>query len=199
MVDGRIQQILMIEAHGAGQGGNIDGDGVNTRRVNVGNTGNTPSEVLESSFPIKVLRYEISEDGGGAGRSRGGTGIFREIKLEHDATVTITAERSKFPPYGLFGGLPARPAKYWIKLPGGAEQILPSKTVPMFLPCGTIIGVQPAGGGGYGPPTSRALSAIQNDLDDGYVSAAQAEELYKVKIRRADDRLDGGWVVTGRD
>ena len=198
-VGDRIQEILMIEAHGAGQGGNADGDGVNARRVNVGNTGNTPNEVLESSFPVHVLRYEISEDGGGAGRHRGGSGIFREVRLEHDATVTITAERSKFAPYGLFGGLPAPAAKYWIKLPGGDLEMLASKTAPMHLPKDTIIGVQPAGGGGYGPPTSRALSAIQDDLDDGYVTAPRAKELYKVRIQRDDRRVDGHWVVTGRE
>jgi len=197
--DHHVHEVLMIEAHGAGQGGNVDGDGVNARRVNVGNTGNTPNEVLESSFPIHVLRYEISEDGGGAGRCRGGTGIFREVRLEHDATVTITAERAKFPPYGLFGGSNAPLAQYWIKQPGGTPQILPSKTAPMYMPKGTIIGVRPAGGGGYGEPSARALSAIQDDLDDGYVSAAKAKELYKVRLRHADDRADGAWVVTGRD
>ncbi len=199
VVGDRTQEILMIEAHGAGQGGNTDGDGVNAQRVNVGNTGNTPNEVLESSFPVHVLRYEISEDGGGAGRHRGGTGIFREIRLEHDATVTITAERSKFAPYGLFGGLPAPAAKYWVKLPGGGRRMLSSKTEPMHLPKDTVIGVQPAGGGGYGPPMSRALSAIQDDLDDGYVTAPKAKELYKVRIERDDNRVDGHWVVIGRE
>jgi N-methylhydantoinase B len=188
----------MIETHGAGQGGNVDGDGVNARRVNVGNTGNTPSEVLESSFPIRVLRYEISEDGGGAGQTRGGTGILREIRLEHDATVTITAERSKFAPYGLFGGQPAPCAKYWVKLPDGSLRMLPSKTAPMYLPKGSLIGVQPAGGGGYGPPMQRSLSAIQDDLDDGYVNAANATALYGVETRHVDDRADGGTLVLGR-
>jgi N-methylhydantoinase B len=198
-VGDQIQEVLMVEAHGAGQGGNAGGDGVNARRVNVGNTGNTPNEVLESSFPVHVLRYEISEDGGGAGRHRGGSGIFREIRLEHDATVTITAERSRFAPYGLFGGLPAPAAKYWIQPPGGGRQMVPSKTEPMHLPKGAIIGVQPAGGGGYGPATSRALSAIQDDLDDGYVSAPKAKELYKVRIERDEGRVDGQWIVIGRE
>ena len=66
---GRERELLMVETHGAGQGANIEGDGVNARRVSVGNTGNTPSEALEISFPIQVLRYAISEDCGGAGRT----------------------------------------------------------------------------------------------------------------------------------
>lgn len=196
--DGSIHEMLMVETHGAGQGGNVDGDGANTRRTGVGNTGNTPSEVLESSYPIQILRYEISQDGGGAGRTRGGTGIVRELRLDHDATVTITAERAKFGPYGLFGGAAAPMAKYWMKLPDGTLRVLPSKTAPMFLPRGTVIGMQAAGGGGYGPPGERPLEAIQGDLDDGYISATAARELYGVKLKREDNRTEGGWVVTGR-
>jgi N-methylhydantoinase B len=196
--DGSIHEMLMVETHGAGQGGNIDGDGANTRRTGVGNTGNTPSEVLESSYPIQILRYEISQDGGGAGRTRGGTGIVRELRLDHDATVTITAERAKFGPYGLFGGAAAPTAKYWMKLPDDTLRVLPSKTAPMFLPKGTVIGMQAAGGGGYGPPGERPLEAIQSDLDDGYISATAARELYGVKLKREDYRTEGGWVVTGR-
>ena len=196
--DHTTRELLLVETHGAGQGGNVDGDGANTRRTGVGNTGNTPSEVLESSFPIHILRYEISQDGGGAGRTRGGTGIMRELRLDHDATVTITAERAKFGPYGLFGGLAAPKAKFWIKLPDGTSRFLPSKTAPMFLPKGTVIRMQAAGGGGYGPPLERALTAVQNDLDDGYISTAAAKDLYGVQLDRTDGRPEGEWIATRR-
>jgi len=196
--DGAVHEMLMVETHGAGQGGNANGDGADTRRTGVGNTGNTPCEVLESSYPIHILRYEISQDGGGAGRTRGGNGIRRELLLEHDATVTITAERAKFGPYGLFGGLAAPTAKYWLKLPDGTLRVLPSKTAPMFLPKGTVIGIQAAGGGGYGPPRERSIDAIQEDVDDGYISTDAAKELYGVTLTRHHDRTEGGWVVTGR-
>src|SRR5690606_6543414 len=114
-IEGGEREMLMIEAHGAGQGANMEGDGVNARRVSVGNTGNTPSEVLELSFPMQVLGYGVNQDGGGAGRWRGGTGIYREVRLEHDATVTLTSERAAFAPYGLSGGLPAQKAHFWAR------------------------------------------------------------------------------------
>ena len=62
----------MVETHGAGQGANLAGDGVNARRVSVGNTGNTPSEALEISFPIQVLitpfpRIAVARDAPAAG------------------------------------------------------------------------------------------------------------------------------------
>jgi N-methylhydantoinase B len=194
----RDRELLMVEAHGAGQGANLNSDGVNARRVNVGNTGNTPSEALEISFPIHILRYAISEDGGGAGRTRGGTGILREVRLEHDATVTLTAERAKFPPYGVFGGLPAPKAEFWAKLPDGTRRVLNSKTAPIHFPKGTVIHFRAAGGGGYGPPAERNLSAIQSDLDDGYISPTAAREYYSVVLKHDSNRAEGSWVVVGR-
>jgi N-methylhydantoinase B len=197
--DGRERELLMVETHGAGQGANRYGDGVNARRVNVGNTGNTPNEVLEISFPLHIMRYAISEDGGGAGRTRGGTGILRELRLDHDATVTLTADRAKFAPYGVFGGLPAPKAEFWVKLPDGTRQVLNSKTAPMHFRKGTIIHFRAAGGGGYGPPAERDLSAIQADLDDGYISPSGAREYYGVMVEYDPDRAEGSWVVTGRE
>ena len=195
----RERELLMVETHGAGQGANANGDGVNARRVNVGNTGNTPSEALEMSFPIHVLRYAISEDCGGAGRTRGGTGILREIRLDHDAMATLTAERAKFPPYGLFGGLPAPKAEFWVKMPDGTRRVLNSKTAPMHLPKGTIVHFRAAGGGGYGPPTERDLDAIQADLDDGYISTNAAHEYYGVTVQHDPNRAEGSWVVVPRE
>ena len=55
-----------------------------------------------------------------------------------------------------------------------------------------------AGGGGYGLAGDRPLEAIQGDLDDGYISATAAKELYGVKLKRDDNRTEGGWVVAGR-
>lgn len=196
--DGRDRELLMVETHGAGQGANRHGDGVNARRVNVGNTGNTPSEALEMSFPLHILRYAISEDGGGAGRTRGGTGILRELRLDHEATVTLTADRAKFAPYGVFGGLPAPKAEFWAKLPDGTQRVLNSKTAPIHFLKGTIIHFRAAGGGGYGPPAERDLPAIQADLDDGYISPAGARENYGVVVAHDPERAEGSWVVTGR-
>jgi N-methylhydantoinase B len=190
------RELLMIEVHGAGQGGSAHGDGVNARRVNVGNTGNTPTEALEASFPIHVQRYAISADGGGAGRHRGGTGIMRELVFKHDATLTMTADRAKFAPYGLFSGLPAPKAEFRVRLPDGTEKVLSSKTAPLHFPAGTFVYIRAAGGGGYGAPGERPLAAIQDDLDDGYISPAAARDLYTVEITDDPARPGGRWVAS---
>jgi N-methylhydantoinase B len=145
-----------------------------------------------------VLRYSLSEDGGGAGRWRGGTGLTRVMRLEKDSTVTITAERGTVPPYGLFGGLPAPTAEFVAELPDGTRAELPSKTKPMHFPAGTVITFRCAGGGGYGDPAERDLALVQDDLDDGYVTPERAQELYGVTLRQDPDRPEGSWLVVGR-
>lgn len=196
--DGSTRDAILVETHGCGQGANADGDGVNARRVNVGNTGNTPNEVLESTFPITMLRYSLSNDGAGAGRRRGGTGLTRVMRLEVDSTVTITSERGTVPPYGLLGGLSSPRAEFRADLPDGRRLDLPSKTEAQRLPKGTVITFRCAGGGGYGLAEERELELVQADIDDDYVSPEKARELYGVELRHDPERAEGAWVVAGR-
>jgi N-methylhydantoinase B len=186
---------ILVEVHGAGQGAGLGADGGNAHRVNVANTANTPTEQLELSYPVHVERYAISDDGGGAGRWRGGCGIERRIRFEREGWLTVTAERARRPPYGLFGGGPARPTEIVLTHPDGRVQALPSKTPPILVAPGSVLDIKCAGGGGYGPPRERAAQALQRDLDDGYVSARAARDLYGRALRRDERRADGAEVV----
>src|SRR5699024_4882332 len=80
-----------VETYGGGQGAvsNLDGmDGVHT---NMTNTLNTPVEVIEQTFPLRVNKYGLVNSSGGAGKHRGGLGLEREIiLLEEGLTVTLT-------------------------------------------------------------------------------------------------------------
>jgi N-methylhydantoinase B/oxoprolinase/acetone carboxylase alpha subunit len=71
---------------------------------------NTPVEVLEMAFPLRVERYEINPDSGGAGRYRGGCGARRVWRLlpGADATASLCMERMTSPPFGLPAARPAR-------------------------------------------------------------------------------------------
>ena len=73
---------------------------------------NTPIEVLEMAFPVRVERYEINPDTGGAGRYRGGCGARRVWRLlpGADATGSLCMERMTSPPFGLLGGKAGAPA-----------------------------------------------------------------------------------------
>jgi N-methylhydantoinase B len=120
------------------------------------------------------------------------------MRLDADTIVTLAAERAVVPPYGLAGGAPAQRASYAAILPDGSRHELPSKTRPTLLPKGTVMEIRCAGGGGFGPPSARELERIQDDLDDGYVSAEAAREVYGVELEAVEERSEGRWLVRGR-
>jgi N-methylhydantoinase B len=52
-------------------------DGINAVCAGIANTMNTPVEIVELSFPLRLASYEIVEDSGGPGTYRGGLGVRR--------------------------------------------------------------------------------------------------------------------------
>lgn len=190
-----VDDTIMYEVHGAGQGGNVTSDGSHARRTSIGNTGNTPNELLEGAHPVRIIGYGLTTDGGGAGRYRGGNGITRELEFTEDVTVTIVSDRDVSAPYGLFGGLPGGNAKFVLTDPDGVVTDLSSKTPPTVVRAGSRMLVRCAGAGGYGSPSDRTLAEIQSDLDDGYISAAAAERDYGVLTQLDSARAEGRSVA----
>jgi N-methylhydantoinase B len=122
------------------------------------NTLNTPTEVLEHIYPVRVHRYALRKGSGGDGKFRGGEGIVREIEMLADVQAGILSDRRKLRPYGLLGGSPGCPGKNEIVIKGHARR-LPSKCT-FRAPAGSIIRIETPGGGGWGksrkvPRTSR--------------------------------------------
>ena len=60
-------------------GGRHGKDGLDAVDTLYANTRNNPIEDVESHYPLRITRYELLEDGGGAGRWRGGLGSVREF------------------------------------------------------------------------------------------------------------------------
>ena len=81
-------------------------------------------------------------------------------------------------------GKEARPGRFTIMKAGSGKEEMIDKENAYRLAPGDLVCVETGGGGGYGPPSQRALALIQRDLDAGYVSAAAAERDYGVKIGR---------------
>ncbi|MGO2751540.1 MAG: hydantoinase B/oxoprolinase family protein [Pseudoclavibacter sp.] len=194
--DGAVDDSIMYEVHGAGQGASVARDGSHARRTSIGNTGNTPSELLEAAHPVRVISYSLTQDGGGAGRRRGGAGITRVVEFTEDSTVTIVADRDQSAPYGLFGGLDGGRARFELTLPDGEVRLLGSKTPPSSVPAGARLVFTCAGAGGYGAPAERSLEAIQDDLDDDYVTPDAVRRDYGVEVVLDPSRVEGAWVVT---
>ncbi|HUG36372.1 MAG TPA: hydantoinase B/oxoprolinase family protein, partial [Candidatus Limnocylindrales bacterium] len=69
-------------------------DGINGLSSGISNTMNTPIEILEMSFPVRIERYEIVADSGGAGRFRGGCGVERVWRvLGGSSQASVCLER----------------------------------------------------------------------------------------------------------
>ena len=76
------------------------------------NLGNQPVELIEADLPLRIERYGLVPDSGGAGRQRGGLAYVREYELlAAKATLTIRTDRRDHPPYGLDGGEPGAPVE----------------------------------------------------------------------------------------
>ncbi len=135
------------ETIGGGMGASAKGDGESAVHSHMTNTMNTPVEVIEHEYPLKVREYSIRRGSGGKGMYKGGDGIVREIELLCDAEVSILSERRRIPPYGLFGGEPGMTGRN-VLIREGKEEILPSK-VNIKLRKGDILRIETPGGGGY--------------------------------------------------
>ena len=170
------------EAQGGGFGGRISSDGPDAVQYMIHNTENTPIEELETILPLRIEQYALIQDSAGAGTHRGGLGIRRDYRfIDHTPTFSILADRAVFAPWGLFGGLPAKRARFLLNPDGKKEKVLNSKTVVRLGPEDTI-SIQTPGGGGYGDPHKRPAAKVLSDVEDGLVSLKKAREDYGVVI-----------------
>jgi N-methylhydantoinase B len=179
-----------------GFGARPNKDGINCIASGISNTMNTPVEVLEMAFPVRVVCYAVNPDSGGAGRYRGGCGAKRVWRMLEgaDATGALCMERMTSPPFGLRGGSAGAAAVVTLTTPDGITRSLPSKGA-FAAPAGSTIDMLTPGSGGFGSVTKRNSSAIGLDLLDGYVSASAATRDYGVtdpdelrKIADAEDK-----------
>jgi len=154
-------------------------DGINVVASGISNTMNTPIEVVEMAFPVRLESYAINPDSGGAGRHRGGCGARRIWRMLDgaDATAALCMERMTSPPFGLLGGSAGAAAVVTITTPDGAIRHLPSKGA-FAAPAGSVIDMITPGSGGFGPVADRDPRAIGRDLLDGYVTPEGATRDY---------------------
>ena len=175
------QSYLIVEPEGGGWGAFRDRDGESVLiAIADGDTRNIPVEIVESKYPLRVERYEMRVDSGGAGRQRGGLGHFRDITiLDHEARITATMERSECPPWGLEGGKEGA-TNVVVVNPGRTDERAYQKANALPLQPGDLVSVRTGGGGGFGPPWERPVQYVRDDVVDGYVSRGSAESDYGV-------------------
>ncbi len=142
------------ETLGGGMGARPTADGQHGVQVHMTNTLNTPLEVLEHQFPLRVHRYGLRSGSGGGGRWRGGEGLVREVEFLLPVTVSLLTERRTRPPYGLAGGAPGAPGRNTVISADGQEEPLAGK-VTLALAAGDHLRIETPGGGGWGASEQR--------------------------------------------
>jgi len=139
-----------------------------------------PIEIHETEFPMRIVRFDVRADSGGPGKFRGGLGCTREYQLLEDAAVRVRGKgemRSKVPPWGVFGGKPARTGSIAVN---GVE--VPETAREAVVKPGDIVRVNMNAGGGYGDPLDRDPELVLGDVLDGYVTLHGARDDYGVVI-----------------
>ena len=180
------QEYAFYETIAGGSGARAGSDGMDAVQVHMTNTMNTPIEVLETTYPLRVRRYALRPDSGGAGQYRGGLGIRRDIEvLAPDTTASLLAERRTNAPAGIHGGQTGASGADEL-VSGGEVTSLPAKTVDLLQP-GDVIRIATPGGGGYGDPADREEAPIRRDLRLGKVTPATAQQVYGYEVSSIED------------
>jgi N-methylhydantoinase B len=136
------------ETTAGGLGARPNKDGISGIHNHMTNSLNTPIEVLEHAYPVRVVRYGLRDGSGGDGKFRGGDGIVREIELLAPAQVGLLCDRRTRGPYGLAGGQPGTPGRNFLTLSDKTTK-LPSKCT-FYAPAGAVIRLETPGAGGWG-------------------------------------------------
>ncbi|GDX83588.1 5-oxoprolinase [Deltaproteobacteria bacterium] len=142
------EQWAFYETIGGGLGASPVADGRSGGQVHMTNTRATDPEVLEARLPLRVRRFELRNGSGGAGATRGGDGLVRELELREGATVALLAAWRREGAAGVDGGKNAASGQAFV-VQAGVER--PWDGAPHRLAAGDRVRVETPGGGGFGP------------------------------------------------
>ncbi len=146
-------KIAYYETVCGGHGAGPDYHGASAVHTHMTNTRLTDPEVLESRFPVRLLRFQIRTGSGGRGRYNGGDGCEREMQFLQRMELSLITQRRTTQPYGLDGGQPGRSGlNQLVSARTGEVQTLPP-IVQITVEPGDRIIVKTPGGGGFGRPS----------------------------------------------
>lgn len=183
--------IVGIGPLGGGWGAKANEDGVSaTVCINDGDTHNSPTEQLESKYPVLVEKYALRQDSAGAGRHRGGLGAEMVVQALSPFTLTTRIDRMHCKPWGLDGGHDAMGNSIGIRTNGEWSDELPNaKVFGVRIRKGDAYVMRSGGGGGFGTPLERDPEMVLLDVRQGYVSREAARTSYGV-VLSADGCVD---------
>ena len=177
----RNENYCFLETIAGGYGARATSDGPDAVQPHGKNTANAPIEETEVNYPVRITRYELVENSEGPGRHRGGLGLRRDYLFpDHEASFTILADRERWGPHGLFGGLPGEKAQYVLNPESDCVEL--GSKVTIQLAEGDVVSYRTCGGGGYGPPEERDPDDVLRDVRDGRISPERARKFYWVAV-----------------
>ena len=145
-------EFAYYETLAGGMGARPGSDGLSAVQVHMTNTRNTPIEVIEQEYPMRIEEYSIRQGSGGAGRFKGGDGLLRSYQFLSPATITLLTERRRLAPYGLHGGPAGQCGKnIFYSAKSNKESVIPGKT-HIEAKAGDRLTILTPGGGGWGTP-----------------------------------------------
>ena len=132
------------ETMGGGMGAGSSCDGLDAVQTHMTNTRNTPIEVMETSYPVRIKQYAIRKNSGGEGLHKGGDGLIREFEFLKPANVTLLTERRLHQPWGLNNAKAGESGKNLLN----NKPLTPKKCFD--LKAGDCLIIKTPGGGGWG-------------------------------------------------
>ena len=176
---------------GGGSGARPKKDGRDAQDTHLARFMNTPTEMIEHEYPVRVHCYELVPDSGGAGTYRGALGLAREVEvLTEKAVFSRYGDRQRNPVKGAAGGGDGSPGAFILDPHGQAKRLV-SKGVGE-LQRGDVVRIVTPGGGGYGPAAGRSAAAIARDLRAGKVTEAHVRENYGEELLQQAQALNQG-------
>ena len=150
---------------------------------------NIPIEEAECGYPVRVERYGLVRDSGGAGKYRGGLAIEREWRLlDGEAHLAIRSDRRDHLPYGLYGGNSGTGSINILHHPEEDEVLM--TMISTSMQTNERIYHRQAGGGGWGQALERDPNAVAQDVKNDKVSLEAARQDYGVVLDESTLAVD---------
>jgi 5-oxoprolinase (ATP-hydrolysing) len=153
---------------GSGAGRDLAGKGFTGAagvQCHMTNSRLTDPEILEQRCPVRLERFALRQQSGGAGRWAGGDGLERQLRFLAPLSVALLSDNRRVPPAGLAGGSAGRCGENRLERANGSICSLegccqfeaePGDRLTIFSP----------GGGGYGDPNTLETSGTPSPLSD---------------------------------
>jgi N-methylhydantoinase B len=193
---------VYYEAPAGGNGAFLEDDGSSAwGNIDFGNVRTIQSaEQMEHAMPLRIERSELRTDSGGEGRTRGGLGMRRDVRLLYgEARYSALSDRAVVPPFGVAGGGVSAAVKVSLVRDGRPVEFeTPGKVTGYPIREGDVVVMESAGGGGFGDPLTRDPERVRHDLRAGHITPERARDGYGV-ILRPDGTVDAGTTEARRE